>query len=177
MGVYSNRFWHLINYLAIRKESAFKSVTVLILGFVANSKLSTDNQKSMKYTYTILYVENVTETIEFYEKALGFSRKFITPENDYGELITGETTIAFASTELGNSNFKKGFEKIKNSGKPFGVELAFTTENIETYFQHAIKSGATEYEPLTEKPWGQKVGYLRDNNGFLIEICTPIKLE
>jgi len=129
----------------------------------------------MKYAYTILYVKNVTETIEFYEKAFGFSRKFVTPENDYGELISGETTIAFASMELGNANFKKGFERISNSEKPFGVELAFTTENIETDFQNAINSGATEFEPLVEKPWGQKVGYLRDNNGFLIEICTPVK--
>lgn len=110
----------------------------------------------MKYAYTILYVENVMETIEFYEKAFEFRRKFMTPENDYGELITGETTIAFASTELGNSNFKNGFEKINKSGKPFGVELAFTTENIERDFQNAIKSGATEFEPLTEKPWDKR---------------------
>lgn len=129
----------------------------------------------MKYAYTILYVGNVSETIEFYEKAFGFHRKFITPENDYGELLTGETTIAFASTELGKSNLKSGFEKINNSGKPFGVELAFTTKNIEIDFQKAINAGATEFESLTEKPWGQKVGYVRDNNGFLIEICTPIK--
>jgi lactoylglutathione lyase len=131
----------------------------------------------MKYAYTILYVENVAETIEFYEKAFGFNRKFLTPENDYGELISGETTIAFASIELGNSNFKSGFEKISKSKNPFGVELAFTTENIEKDFQNAISFGATEFEPVTEKPWGQKVGYLRDNNGFLVEICTPMKTE
>jgi uncharacterized glyoxalase superfamily protein PhnB len=131
----------------------------------------------MKYAYTILYVENVAETIVFYERAFGFSRKFLTPENDYGELISGETTIAFASVELGKSNFKSGFEKISNSKKPYGIELVFTTENIEKDFQTAIRSGATEFEPLTEKPWGQKVGYLRDNNGFLIEICTPMKTQ
>ena len=131
----------------------------------------------MKYAYTILYVENVAETIEFYEKAFGFNRNFLTPENDYGELISGETTIAFASIELGNSNFKSGFEKISKSEKPFGVELAFTTENIEKDFQNAINFGATEFEHITEKPWGQKVGYLIDNNGFLIEICTPMKKE
>ena len=129
----------------------------------------------MKLAYTILYVESVTETIEFYEKAFGLKKKFITPENDYGELISGETTISFASTNIGNSNFKNGFEKITNSKKPFGFELAFTTENIEADFQNAINSGATQFEPLTEKSWGQKVGYVRDNNGFLIEICTPIK--
>lgn len=129
----------------------------------------------MTYAYTILYVENVSETIEFYERVFGFSRKFITPEKDYGELLTGETTIAFASIALGHSNFKSGFEKSNNSGKPFGVALAFTTDNIEMDFQNALNMGATEFEPLTEKPWGQKVGYVRDNNGFLIEICTPIK--
>ncbi|WP_312922355.1 VOC family protein [Empedobacter brevis] len=128
----------------------------------------------MKYAYTIVYVKNVTETIAFYTKAFAFETKFITPENDYGELISGETTIAFASVELGNSNLKKGFTAIEKSAKPFGVELAFTSENIETDFKTAIDAGAIEFEPLTEKPWGQKVGYLLDNNGFLIEICTPI---
>lgn len=131
----------------------------------------------MKFAYTILYVDNVTETIEFYENAFGFSRKFITPENDYGELISGGTTIAFASLELGNSNFKKSFQKIRASEKPFGVELAFTSENIEEDFDKAKKAGAKEYVALTEKPWGQKVGYVLDNNGFLIEICTPIKTK
>ena len=74
----------------------------------------------MKYAYTIIYVENVPETIEFYKKAFGFEQKFVTPENDYGELISGETTIAFASIELGNSNFKQGFEKQINQKKPLG---------------------------------------------------------
>ena len=55
--------------------------------------------------------------------------------------------------------------------------MAFVTENIEFDFKKAIEMGATEFKPLTETPWGQKVGYLRDNNGFLIEVCTPIKTE
>jgi lactoylglutathione lyase len=131
----------------------------------------------MKYAYTILYVKDVSDTLDFYEKAFGFQPKFITPENDYGELISGETTIAFASLELGKSNFKNGFEQIKNSDKPFGVEMAFTSENIEQDFNQAIAAGATVFEPLTEKPWGQKVGYVRDNNGFLIEICSPMQSD
>jgi len=129
----------------------------------------------MKFAYTILYVHDVTATIAFYENAFGLQRKFITPENDYGELATGEITIAFASIELGNSNFKRGFQKSASADEPFGIELAFTSEDIEADFQKALDAGASEFEPLTEKPWGQKVGYVRDINGFLIEICTPIK--
>jgi uncharacterized glyoxalase superfamily protein PhnB len=129
----------------------------------------------MKFAYTILYVENVLDTIVFYEKAFGFTRKFITPEEDYGELITGETTISFASEKLGDLNFKNGIEKIRKSGTAYGVELAFTSENIAVDFQNAIDHGAAIYEPVVQKPWGQQVGYLLDNNGFLIEVCTPIK--
>lgn len=131
----------------------------------------------MTYAYTILYVEDVEKTITFYEKAFGFQKKFITPESDYGELISGETTIAFASNELGKSNFKKGFKKLSIDEKPNGIELAFTTENINDDFHKAIKAGAIEYEPIIEKPWGQKVGYLRDINGFLIEVCTSMKTK
>ena len=129
----------------------------------------------MKYAYTILYVEDVEKTILFYENAFGFQKKFISPESDYGELISGETTIAFASNVLGNSNFKNGFKKLSINEKPNGIEMAFTSENIEEDFTKAINAGALEYESIKEKPWGQKVGYLRDINGFLIEICTPIK--
>lgn len=129
----------------------------------------------MKYGYTIIYVNDVKETVDFYQKAFGFQQKFISPENDYAELISGETTIAFASIELGNSNFKKGFIKSNLAEKPFGVEMAFVSENIETDFKKAIEMGAAEFESLNEKPWGQKVGYVRDNNGFLIEMCSPVK--
>ncbi|MEX0273630.1 MAG: VOC family protein [Flavobacteriaceae bacterium] len=128
----------------------------------------------MQYGYTIIYVDNVRETLAFYESAFGFSTKFMTPENDYGELISGETTISFASKELGNSNFNKGSEPLTFTAKPMGIELVFVTENIEADFQRTIEAGATAYESVKEKPWGQRVGYVRDNNGFLIELCTPM---
>jgi len=131
----------------------------------------------MIYAYTIIYVADVANTIAFYERAFGFQRKFITPENDYGELDTGGTTISFASLALGQSNFPKGFDKVDLSKKTIGIELAFTTENIEVDFQNAIDQGAEVFEQIVQKPWGQKVGYLRDINGVLIEVCTPIKSE
>jgi len=128
----------------------------------------------IKYAYTILYVEDVNATISFYEKAFGFTQKMITPEKDYGEIISGETTIAFASIELANSNLKNGFIKSNTDGKPFGIELGFTSTTPEALIKKAISAGAIEVEKLITKPWGQQVGYIRDNNGFLIEICSPM---
>jgi len=129
----------------------------------------------IQYKYTILYVEDVTKTIQFYNEAFGFTTKFITPEEDYGELISGSTTLAFASFELGKTNFKKGFSESHLSKKPFGIELAFTTANVDEAVKSALNHGAELLEEIVEKPWGQTVGYVRDLNGFIIELCTPIK--
>ena len=34
--------------------------------------------------------------------------------------------------------------------------------------------GAVLLAEVVTKPWGQKVGYVRDLNGFIVEICTPM---
>lgn len=128
----------------------------------------------LKFAYTILYVQDVTRSIEFYEKAFGFSRKFVTPDNDYGELLAGETTLSFASIGLAQSNLSKGFTESSLATQPFGIELGFTTDHVEETLTAAVNAGATLLEHPKTKPWGQVVAYLRDLDGFLIEICTPM---
>jgi lactoylglutathione lyase len=128
-----------------------------------------------QFKYTIIYVKDVFATVEFYTKAFGLETGFVTPEADYGEVITGSTTLSFANLELGNSNIKSGFVKSTMDTKPFGIELAFVTENIEETWSQAISAGATVLESIETKVWGQQVGYLRDPNGFLLEICTPME--
>jgi uncharacterized glyoxalase superfamily protein PhnB len=128
----------------------------------------------IKFAYTILYVKDVATAIEFYERAFGFTKKFITPENDYGEIVTGDTTISFATTVLANTNLKDGFIESSLKNKPFGVELGFTTDNVEATLKSAVEAGAVIVENPKAKPWGQVVSYVRDLDGFLIEICTPM---
>jgi uncharacterized glyoxalase superfamily protein PhnB len=129
----------------------------------------------VKFGYTILYVENVEESISFYENAFGFSRKFITPENDYAELVTGETTLSFASKQLAAQNLKDGFIESTLEDKPFAIEIGFITEDVTETVQKATSFGAVLVKEPTQKPWGQIVAYIRDLNGFLIEICTEMK--
>ena len=129
----------------------------------------------VKFGYTILYVEDVQKSIEFYENTFGFSRKFITPENDYGELSTGETTISFASKKLAAQNLKDGFIESNIEDKPFAIELGFITDNVGELVQKATSFGAVLIKEPTQKPWGQIVAYVRDLDGFLIEICTEVQ--
>jgi lactoylglutathione lyase len=127
-----------------------------------------------QFRYTILYVKDVSASIAFYEQAFGFERIFVSPENDYGELNTGSTTLSFACLELAHSNLRNGFAESNLANKPFGMEIGITTENVHVTLQQAIAAGATLLEDPKTKPWGQVVAYVRDLDGFLIEICTPM---
>lgn len=129
----------------------------------------------VNFAYTILYVQDVTKTVHFYEKAFGLSKKFIAPDNSYAELNVGKTTLSFAQVELAKSNLKDGFLESNLLDKPLGIEIGFTTKHVEQVVKSAIEAGATLIEPIKQKPWGQLVAYVRDLDGFLIEICTPIQ--
>ena len=128
----------------------------------------------VKLAYTILYVKDVPKAISFYEKAFGMTRKFIASGEQYGELITGATTLSFASVKLAKTNLTDGFSESGLKKKPFGIEIGLTTEDVELTFNEAVAAGATPVEKAKTKPWGQVVAYIRDLDGFLIELCTPM---
>lgn len=128
----------------------------------------------VKFGYTIIYVSDVNEAISFYERAFGMSRKFVTEENDYGELATGETTLAFASHELGGTNFSGGYVSGSDSVKPLGTEIALVAPNVNEVHSSALEHGAKELKAPEKKPWGQVVSYVRCPSGILLELCTPI---
>jgi lactoylglutathione lyase len=129
----------------------------------------------MRFGYTILYVEDVERSVAFYERAFGLKRRFVDESGQYAEMETGETTLAFASNQLGASNFPNGFRKNDPAEAPSGIEIAFLTNDVAAAFETAAKAGATKLaEPVT-KPWGQTVAYVRDPDGVLVEIGDEIE--
>ncbi|MBL4837304.1 MAG: VOC family protein [Kordiimonadaceae bacterium] len=127
----------------------------------------------MRLKYTILYVEDVRSSLGFYEQAFGFNIKFLHESGDYGELDTGDTTLAFSSlalmTTLGKSPAKA------NVSAPI-FEIAFETDDVAAAFDKAVLAGANKVQDIKDEPWGQTTSYVSDQNGFLIEICSPVKL-
>lgn len=128
----------------------------------------------MKFGYVILYVDNVEATVEFYEQAFGLERRMLDETKNYGELETGGTRLAFAANELVRNMIPVEFVKsgLNKPASPF--ELAMTAEDVDSAFRQALAAGAVEVKAPEKKPWGQVVGNVRDRNGFLIEICSPV---
>ena len=128
----------------------------------------------MKFAYTIVYVPDVAVSLRFFEKAFGFRRRFFHESGTYGELDTGETTLAFAAHSLGEMHFPNGYVAASSSPKPLGMELAFVTDNVAEAHVDAVTAGAESISAPESKPWGQIVSWLRCPDGTLVELCSPM---
>lgn len=58
----------------------------------------------MNFSYTIICVENVQETIDFYAKAFELEIDFLHESKQYAHIKTGATKLSFASNSLAEYN-------------------------------------------------------------------------
>lgn len=124
--------------------------------------------------YTIFYVRDVEATLKFFSEAFDFTIRFHTPENDYGELDTGQTVLAFVSLELAAANLDETGGFTPPGELPAPVSITLVTPDVASVVESAVAAGATSYVEPLEKPWGQTVAYLLGPDNLLIEIATPM---
>lgn len=128
----------------------------------------------MDLAYVILYVRDVAAALAFYEDAFGLKQRFLHESGLYGELATGGTTLAFAEAELASSNLPGGFQRADPNRPPGASEIGLATGDVLAAYQRALFAGAQSVSEPKTKPWGQTVAYVRDLDGHLIELCTPM---
>jgi lactoylglutathione lyase len=140
------------------------------------AKGKTMNTPSVSLGYVILYVKDVAASLTFYQAAFGLSQRFFNDDNGkaYGELETGAARLAFASFELVKTHLKEEVAAAALGHAPSGSEIALVTPDVAALYARAVKAGATAISEPAAKPWGQTVAYLRDKDGHLVELCTPL---
>ncbi len=127
----------------------------------------------MQLGYVILYVPDVAAAVEFYERAFGLSRRFVHESGQYAEMETGATALAFAGETFVSATCHT-FKANRPDQEPAGAEVAFVADEVNAAFEKAIGAGVVSYVLPHQKPWGQTVAYVRDVNGFLVELCSAI---
>ncbi|MFA6036999.1 MAG: VOC family protein [Legionellales bacterium] len=127
----------------------------------------------MQLGYVIIFVKNVPETLAFYEKAFKLKTLFLAESLLYGELETGNTKLAFVDEKFVESN-GADFTTNRASHKAAGFEIALTTTEVASSYQYALAAGCTSVKAPYQTDWGQTVAQLRDMNGILVEICSPL---
>jgi catechol 2,3-dioxygenase-like lactoylglutathione lyase family enzyme len=125
----------------------------------------------MRLGHVILYVPDVAAAVAFYEAAFGLARRFVHESGHYAEMETGATALAFASEELVSASCP-GFRPNRPLEPAAGAEVAFVTPDVTASYRRAVDAGAAPLVEPVAKPWGQVVSYVRDLNGFLVELCS-----
>ena len=127
------------------------------------------------FSHVIYYVVNIQESLLFFKKVFNLEEKFVHESGAYAELNSGTTSLAFVSESLASSNLPDGYKTNSNKELPVGCEIVFTSKDVEALYQKALNNGAKDISAPMQKPWGQMVAYVRDPNGILVEIASPIE--
>jgi catechol 2,3-dioxygenase-like lactoylglutathione lyase family enzyme len=128
----------------------------------------------MKLGYVLLYVPDVKRSADFYKRAFGLELAFMSETGSYAALKTGETTLGFVAQSFVREMLPGGFRPAQTDEAAPPFEVAFTTDDVAAAQDKAVAAGARRVMAPTKKPWGQTVAYVRDPDGNLVEICTPM---
>jgi lactoylglutathione lyase len=124
--------------------------------------------------WVIVYVDDPPAAADFYERVFGMRVEFKVPGGEYAQLDTGSTKLAFATYTLGEHNFEGGVRRADGDGAPPNVELALVHEDVDGAYAHALQAGCSALSAPLDKPQGQRVAYVRDPFGTLVELATPL---
>jgi uncharacterized glyoxalase superfamily protein PhnB len=128
----------------------------------------------MTLGWVIAYVDDPAAAAAFYEGTFGLRTDFVVPGGEYAQMDTGPTKLGFATYALGRSNVDGGVRPAESDGPPPNVEIALVNEDVDAAYRIAVDAGCAALAAPVDKPQGQRVGYVRDPFGLLVELATPL---
>ncbi|NEU53883.1 VOC family protein [Bacillus altitudinis] len=124
----------------------------------------------MKMKYTILYVNDVEASIQFYHHILGFPIKLRV--ESYVEFDTGEVTLPINSRQDVKESLGLPVPEAVSSSQTF--EIGFVVDDVNETIASLKEKGVHVIKEPAKKPWGQTVSYVSDPDGHFIEICDAV---
>lgn len=124
--------------------------------------------------WVIVYVDDPPAARDLYMRAFALRGGFVAPSGTYAELDTGSTKLAFAAYALGEGNFPGGVRHADREGRPPNVEIALVADDVDAAYARALDAGCQSLATPADKPQGQRVAYVRDPFGTLVELATPL---
>jgi lactoylglutathione lyase len=120
--------------------------------------------------FVILYTRDVARKMAFYERAFGMEKKHLADKEVYGEMH-GEVPLQFVQEDFVRTQVKD-FVASRADRPPAAIEIGFLFDDVPAAYQRAIEAGCTPVGAPEKKPWGPVIGFVRDDEGVLIELCS-----
>jgi lactoylglutathione lyase len=127
----------------------------------------------MKLGWVIAYVDDPPAAAAFYEGTFGLRTEFVAG-SEYAQMDTGTTKLGFATYELARGHFDGGVRPAGSDGPPPNVEIVLVADDVDAAFRIAVDAGCEPLAAPVDMPQGQRVGYVRDPFGTLVELATPL---
>jgi predicted enzyme related to lactoylglutathione lyase len=127
----------------------------------------------MTLGWVIAYVDDPAAACRFYEDTFGLHPEFVADDGTYAQLATGATKLAFAAYSLGEDNFPGGVRRAGDDQPP-SVEVVLVHEDVDAAYDVALRAGCRSLAAPVDKPHGQRVAFVRDPFGNLLELATPM---
>ena len=121
----------------------------------------------MKLASTRLIASDIKKMVGFYELVTGHPAEWLAPV--FAEIVTPSATLAIGSVET-VALFKEG------SAEPCAnrsVIIEFQVDDVDAEFARLRDKVEVVHEPKL-MPWGNRVGQIRDPEGTLIGLYTPV---
>ena len=132
------------------------------------------NEPALALGWVIVYVDEPPTVSAFYQQTFGLRGEFAAPDGSYAQLDTGPTKLAFASYALGEKNFAGGVRRAATDGQPPNVEITLVADDVDAAYDRALNAGCESLSAPEDKPHGQRVAFVRDPFGTLVELGTPL---
>jgi PhnB protein len=139
----------------------------------------------------LLVVDDIAQSMDYYEKTLGFKKTMSMPgeggEIMHGEVqITDDITLMFSPGRMQAQTDAVGRlldEKLSQAGaakgaaKGAGVVLYFDLggQDIDKYYDDVKRAGAKVIEEIKDQFWGDRNFTIEDKDGYLLTFSKHVR--
>ena len=120
-----------------------------------------------------LMVDGAIKAAEFYKRAFGAEQVACVPPDDKGRTMHVHLYINGGSVMLSDCYPEHGHPWVK----PQGFNLHLQVDDVDKWWDRAIKAGAEARMPVQLMFWGDRYGQLRDPFGIVWGIATTPKKQ
>jgi lactoylglutathione lyase len=121
--------------------------------------------------YIILIVQDLDRALHFYTEILGL--RLGHRSGDYAQLDTGTTRLALYTRDAMSKTLGTALEAPATNAP--GFEIGFKVADIDAAFSELVARGAPVVVPPTDRFWGQRTAYVRDPDGYLVELAQDLR--
>lgn len=120
-----------------------------------------------------LITGDIGPLVRFYETVTEEKATVHTP--DFAEIVTPAGTLAIGSTR---TLALFGGEHVARAGDNHSAIVEFRVDDVDAHFARlAADLGGAVVQPPTTMPWGNRSLLVRDPDGTLVNLFTPVTAE